>query len=70
MDIGQGDAAIVVCDGKTLVIDGGMPESGAKLVDYLQNTLHVSTIDAMIGTHPHAGSHRQRPSGRHHAPLR
>lgn len=54
VDIGQGDAAIVVCDGKTLVIDGGMPESGAKLVDYLQNTLHVSTIDAMIGTHPHA----------------
>ena len=49
-----GDAAIVVCDGKTLVIDGGMPESGARLVDYLQNTLHVSTIDAMIGTHPHA----------------
>lgn len=42
VDIGQGDAAIVVCDGKTLVIDGGMPESGAKLVDYLQNTLHVS----------------------------
>lgn len=54
VDIGQGDAAIVVCDGKTLVIDGGMPESGAKLVDYLQNTLHVSTVDAMIGTHPHA----------------
>ena len=54
VDIGQGDEAIVVCDGKTLVIDGGMPESGAKLVDYLQNTLHVSTIDAMIGTHPHA----------------
>lgn len=54
VDIGQGDASIVVCDGKTLVIDGGMPESGAKLVDYLQNTLHVSTIDAMIGTHPHA----------------
>lgn len=54
VDIGQGDAAIVVCDGKTLVIDGGMPESGARLVDYLQNTLHVSTIDAMIGTHPHA----------------
>lgn len=24
VDIGQGDAAIVVCDGKTLVIDGGM----------------------------------------------
>ena len=54
VDIGQGDAAIVVCDGKTLVIDGGMPESSARLVDYLQNTLHVSTIDAMIGTHPHA----------------
>ena len=32
VDIGQGDAAIVVCDGKTLVIDGGMPESGAKMV--------------------------------------
>ena len=54
VDIEQGDGAIVVCDGKTLVIDGGMPESGAKMVDYLQNTLHVSTVDYMIGTHPHA----------------
>ena len=54
VDIGQGDGAVVVCDGKTLVIDGGMPESGAKMVDYLQNTLHVATIDVIIGTHPHA----------------
>ena len=54
VDVGQGDGAVVVCDGKTLVIDGGPPESGAKMVDVLQNTLHVSTVDVMIGTHPHA----------------
>lgn len=54
VDVGQGDGAVVVCDGKTLVIDAGMPENGPKMVDYLKNTLHVSTIDAIIGTHPHA----------------
>lgn len=54
VDVGQGDGAVVVCDGKTLVIDGGPLESGVKMVDILQNTLHVSTVDVMIGTHPHA----------------
>ena len=46
--------AVVVCDGKTLVIDGGTAENGAKMVEYLQNTLHVSKVDFVIGTHPHA----------------
>lgn len=54
VDVGQGDGAIVVCDGKTLVIDGGTAENGAKMVEYLQNTLHVSKVDFVIGTHPHA----------------
>ena len=30
--------AVVVCDGKTLVIDGGTAENGAKMVEYLQKT--------------------------------
>ena len=54
VDVGQGDGAIVVCDGKTLVIDGGTAENGVKMVEYLQNTLHVSKVDFVIGTHPHA----------------
>ena len=54
VDVGQGDGAIIVCDGKTLVIDGGTAENGAKMVEYLQNTLHVSKVDFVIGTHPHA----------------
>lgn len=54
VDVGQGDGAIVVCDGRTLVIDGGTAENGAKMVEYLQNTLHVSKVDFVIGTHPHA----------------
>ena len=54
VDVGQGDGAIVVCDGKTLVIDGGTAENGAKMAEYLQNTLHVSKVDFVIGTHPHA----------------
>lgn len=53
VDVGQGDGAIVVCDGKTIVIDGGTAENGAKMVEYLQNTLHVSKVDFVIGTHPH-----------------
>lgn len=59
VDVGQGDGAIVVCDGKTLVIDGGTAENGAKMVEYLQNTLHVSKVDFVIGTHPHGGSYRR-----------
>ena len=54
VDVGQGDAAVVVCDGKTLVIDGGTDEGGDALCTYLRNTLQPAQIDYMIATHPHA----------------
>ena len=38
VDVGQGDAAVVVCDGKTLVIDGGTDEGGDALCAYMRNT--------------------------------
>lgn len=34
-------------------------KNGAKMVEYLQNTLHVSKVDFVIGTHPHGGSYRR-----------
>ena len=54
VDVGQGDAAVVVCDGKTLVIDGGTDEGGDALCSYMRNTLKTEQVDFMIATHPHA----------------
>ena len=51
LNIGQGDAAIVTCDGETMVIDGG-PGSEASLM----NTIVKNTVDRvkyLVATHPH-----------------
>lgn len=53
LDVGQGDAAIVICEGQTLVIDGGTPASSSLMFSYLRNTLGIEHIDHMIATHPH-----------------
>lgn len=53
LDVGQADAAIVICDGKVLMIDGGNIADSSLVFSYLQNTLGVSHIDYMVSTHPH-----------------
>ncbi len=53
LNVGQGDCAIVLCDGEAMVIDGG-PKSASSLVySYIRNTLDRTQIDYIVSTHPH-----------------
>ena len=51
LDVGQGNAALVVCDGETMLIDGGPPSASQFLYTYLRK--ETSTLSVMIATHPH-----------------
>lgn len=53
IDVGQGDAAVILCDGKVLMIDGGNSADSSLIYSYLRNTLNIQHIDYMIATHPH-----------------
>lgn len=50
IDIGQGDATLVVCDGASLLIDGGKPEKSNTIVAYLRK-LNIDSLDYMVCTH-------------------
>jgi competence protein ComEC len=51
IDVGQGDATLVITpDGEVALIDGGL--SNGMTLEYLQS-LNIDTIDIMIATHPH-----------------
>ena len=54
LDVGQGDATLVLCDGEVLMIDGGDSKASQFIYSYLRNTLEITHIDGMIATHPHA----------------
>lgn len=51
IDVGQGDAILVITPDKTLLVDGGIRTSG---VDQYLLDLGIEEIDYVIGTHPHA----------------
>ena len=53
MDVGQADSILIDCDGKTMLIDGGNPENAQGIESQLQS-LHISALDYVVGTHPHA----------------
>lgn len=53
LDVGQGDAAIVICDDKVLMIDGGNSADSSLIYSFLKNTLGLDHIDYMVATHPH-----------------
>lgn len=52
LDVGQGDASLIVADDQTMLIDGGNNEDGDLIVNYIQG-LGISKIDYVIATHPH-----------------
>ncbi|HEX6593029.1 MAG TPA: MBL fold metallo-hydrolase [Bacillota bacterium] len=52
IDVGQGDSIFIQTpNDKHILIDGGRPESGKRVVAYLKQQ-QVKTIDLMIATHP------------------
>ena len=53
LDVGQGDAAIVVCDNEVMMIDGGNPADSQFIYSFLKNTLGIGYIKFVIATHPH-----------------
>lgn len=53
IDVGQGDAILVQCDGQTLLVDAGPVEAGSIVNAYLTDALAVDSIDFVIATHAH-----------------
>jgi competence protein ComEC len=52
IDVGQADAALVLCDGKAMLIDGGNSEDSNLIYSYLKKH-GVSHLDYIVATHAH-----------------
>jgi competence protein ComEC len=50
--VGQADAALVLCDGKTMLIDGGNKADSNLIYTYLKKH-NITHLDYIIGTHAH-----------------
>lgn len=53
LDVGQGDAALVECDGAAMLIDGGAPGQSSKLYSALKRR-GITRLDYLVATHPDA----------------
>lgn len=52
IDVGQADAALVICDGKCMLIDGGNPADSRLIYTYLKK-MNVDTLHTIICSHAH-----------------
>lgn len=52
LDVDQGDAALIECDGHWMLIDGGSAESSPKIYSVLK-ARGITHIDLVIASHPH-----------------
>ena len=50
IDVGQGDAALVLCDDRTMLIDGGKPHASSIIYTYLKN-LNIDRLDYIVASH-------------------
>nr|WP_243764097.1 ComEC/Rec2 family competence protein [Bittarella massiliensis (ex Durand et al. 2017)] len=53
IDVGQGDASLILVDGHAVLIDGGENDKGDTVVNYLKNQ-GVEKLDLIVATHPHS----------------
>ena len=51
IDVGQGDATLVTCDGHAMLIDAGDYSKGTAIQNYLQKQ-KIKKLDYLILTHP------------------
>ena len=49
IDVGQGDSALIVCDGESMIIDGGLP--GNKAYSFIKYH-NITRLEYMVATHP------------------
>lgn len=52
LDVGQADAALVICNNKAMLVDGGNIEDSSFLYTYLKNQ-EIKHLDYVIATHAH-----------------
>ena len=52
IDVGQADAALVICDGNYMLIDGGNPEDSSLIYSYL-NKQNVKKLHTIVCSHAH-----------------
>ena len=52
IDVGQADSALIVCDGKTMLIDGGNVSDSSRIYSFLERR-GISKLDYIIATHAH-----------------
>jgi competence protein ComEC len=52
INVGQGDAALVECDGHYMLIDGGTKRDSSRMYAILKNE-GVTKLDIIVGTHAH-----------------
>lgn len=53
-DVGDADAAIVYCEGKYMLIDGGTERGASRLLYTFLQDNQIAHVDAVIATHPHS----------------
>jgi len=53
IDVGQGDSALVLCDGQSMLIDGGEASESSKIYSYLKSN-GIAHLDYMVATHAHS----------------
>jgi len=75
IDVGQADSALVICDGKTMLIDGGNAADSSLLYSYLDK-YSIDVLDYVVLSHAHEdhvgglpGAFRHSDVGRVFAPL-
>src|SRR5262245_16310608 len=54
LDVGQGDSGLIVTpEGKSVLIDAGLPQAGDEVVAALRKR-HIQSIDLAVATHPNS----------------
>lgn len=51
IDVGQGDSTLIICEGKTMLIDAGDDSQGTAIQNYLQKQ-GIKRLDYLVLTHP------------------
>ncbi len=52
IDVGEGDATLIICDGHIMLIDGGPSSASSLIYTYLKNH-SIDHLDYIVCTHPH-----------------
>lgn len=50
IDVGQGDASLILCNDKSMLIDGGKPEASSVIYTYLKK-LNIEKLDYIVCSH-------------------